>query len=337
MRVIRSILLFSAAVAAAAPAAAEEEVNIYSHRQPELIRPLLDAFTAETGIRANVAFLNKGMVERLRAEGGRSPADIALTTDIGRLSALKNAGVLQPVESAALAANIAARYRDPGNEWFALTTRARIVYASKERVAEGEVTTYGDLADPKWKGRVCTRSGLHVYMVALTAGMIEQRGEAGAREWLAGVKGNLARKPQGNDRAQVKAIWSGECDISLGNTYYMALMMKDEDQREWADSVRIVFPVFENGGTHVNVSGMAMTKSSPNRANALRLMEFLASPKGQEIYATVNHEYPVNPDVPTSGLVEAFGGFEADDADLRAIADLRPAAVRITREVDYDG
>lgn len=333
---LRALVSVATMISSAATALAEE-VNIYSYRQPELIEPLLDRFTELTGIKTNVVFLSKGMAARLKSEGKRSPADIAFTADIGRLDALKQAGVLQSVESDAINSNVPEAFRDPAGEWFALTTRARIVYASKDRVGSGMVTTYEDLADPKWRGRICTRSGLHDYMVALTAGMIEQHGEAATKSWLQGLKANLARKPQGNDRAQVKAIWAGECDISLGNTYYMALMLKDEEQQEWAAAVNTFFPTFEGGGTHVNVSGMAMTKAAPNRDNALKLMEFLASPEGQRIYAEVNNEYPVNPEVSALPVVEAFGDFTPDDANLQTLADLRAVAARLTEEVDYDG
>ncbi|MGV6840300.1 MAG: extracellular solute-binding protein, partial [Planktomarina sp.] len=230
-----------------------------------------------------------------------------------------------------------ADYRDPGNEWFGLTTRARIVYASKTRVADGEVTTYEDLADPKWKGRICTRSGTHAYMVALTAAHLHHHGEEATKTWLEGVKSNLARKPQGNDRGQVKAIWAGECDISLGNTYYMGAMVSDDEQKAWADSVNVLFPTFENGGTHVNVSGVALTKASPNKDAAIKFMEFLASPKAQEIYAEVNHEYPVAPGTKASELVASWGSFTADAVNLMDIAALRPAAIKLTEIVDYDG
>jgi iron(III) transport system substrate-binding protein len=328
-------LAVALSVSTALPALAE--VNVYSYRQPELIAPLVEAFTDETGIEVNVAFLNTGMVERLQAEGDRSPADVILTTDISRLAELVEAGVTQPVDSDVLADQIPAEYRDPGNEWFGLTSRARVVYASKERVEEGAVTTYEDLADPKWEGRICTRSGTHAYMVALTSAAIHHMGEEGAKEWLEGLKSNLAQKPQGNDRAQVKSIWSGECDISIGNTYYMGAMLEDEEQTEWANSVRIEFPEFENGGTHVNVSGMALTKAAPHREDAVAFMEFLASDTAQEIYAESVYEYPVNPDVPNSDLVDSWGEFTADDVNLMELARLRPDALRITQEVDYDG
>lgn len=326
----------TAATTLLATTAIAEEVNVYSYRQPELIAPLTDAFTAETGIKVNVAFLDKGMVERLKAEGDRSPADVILTVDISRLTEAVNEGVTQPVTSDTLIANIPAEFRDPEGDWFGVTTRARLVYASKDRVADGEVTTYEDLADPKWQGRICTRSGTHAYTLALVAAVIHHHGEEAAKTWLEGVKSNLARKPQGNDRAQVKAIWAGECDISIGNNYYYGKMLEDEEQTEWANSVNIVFPTFEDGATHVNVSGVAMTKSAPNKENALKLMEFLASPTAQSIYAEANYEYPVDPNTPASELVQSWGSFEADDVNLATLGALRPAALRLMEEVDFD-
>ncbi|MGR3453562.1 Fe(3+) ABC transporter substrate-binding protein [Pseudooceanicola sp.] len=324
-------------LAVLAGAVAAQEVNLYSYRQPELLQPLTDAFTEETGIEVNVAYLEQGMVERLQAEGDRSPADLVLTVDISRLAAVVDAGVTQPVESEALSEHVPAAFHDPDNHWWGLTTRARIVYASKDRVAEGEVTTYEDLADPKWEGRICTRSGTHAYNVALVAAYLHHHGEDATKQWLEGVKSNLARKPQGNDRAQVKAIWAGECDISIGNTYYMGQMLEDEEQTEWANSVRIVFPTFEDGGAHVNISGIAMTKSAPNKENALKFMEFLVSPEAQEIYAKANHEYPIAPGSEPSELVQGWGEFTPDDVNLMDLAALRPDALRLIEEVDFDG
>ncbi|PIE13105.1 MAG: iron ABC transporter substrate-binding protein [Rhodobacterales bacterium] len=324
------------ALAIAAPAMAEE-VNVYSYRQPELIKPLTDAFTAETGIKVNVAYLKKGMIERLQAEGDRSPADLILTVDISRLAGAVKAGLTQSVESETLSANVPAAYHDPDGHWWGLTTRARIVYASKDRVKEGEVTTYEDLADPKWKGRICTRSGTHAYNVALTSAYLYHHGAAETKAWLEGVKSNLARKPQGNDRAQVKAIWAGECDIAIGNTYYMGKMLANEEQKAWADSVNIVFPVIGGKGAHVNISGVAMTKHAPNEAAALKMMEFLSSPKAQKIYATANYEYPIAPGTKPDALVAGWGSFTPDDVNLMDIAALRGAALRLIEEVDFDG
>ena len=331
-------LMLSAATLFAAPAFAQDNVvNVYSYRQPDLIQPLLDAFTAETGITTNVAFVDKGMAERLVAEGDRSPADLVLTVDIARLMQIVETGMIQPVQSEVLEANIPAEFRDPGDLWFGLTARARIVYAAKDRVADGEVTTYEDLASEKWKGRICTRSGTNDYNLGLTAAMIAHDGEAATKTWLEGLKANLARKPDGGDRDQVKAIWAGECDIAVGNTYYMGQMLADPEQAEWAGSVRIVFPTFAEGGTHMNISGVAMTKSAPNHDAALKLMEWLSSDAAQKIYAETNHEFPVKPGVAASELVTSWGPFTPDSLPLADVAAERPAALKLTEEVNFDG
>jgi iron(III) transport system substrate-binding protein len=336
---IRAVLLASAAcsaaVALAAPALAD--VNIYTTRQPELIQPVIDAFTAETGIAVNLAFVEDGIVERLRAEGARSPADLVMTVDIANLQQIVEADVLQPVGSAVMKEAVPTDLRSPDDLWYALTTRARIVYASRERVTDDEITTYEDLASENWNDRICTRSGTHNYNLALLAAVVGHHGEDAAREWAAALKENLARRPEGNDRAQVRAIWAGECDIAIGNTYYMGQMISDPEQQAWADSVRIVFPTFEDGGTHVNVSGVAMTRSAPNREEALQLMEFLVSPAAQEIYAESNYEYPVLEEASVSDLVASWGTFDADDIDLTELAGHRATALRIMEEVNFDG
>jgi iron(III) transport system substrate-binding protein len=326
-------LLFGAT---AHPALAEE-VNVYSHRQPELIQPLLDAFTAETGIAVNVAFVDKGMVERLEAEGDRSPADLVLTVDIARLKQIADAGVTQAVQSDVLEAAIPAEFRDAGDQWFGLTSRARVIYASKERVQSGEVTTYEDLATEKWKGRICTRSGTHDYNVALLGAVIAHNGLDAAKAWVEGLKANLARKPDGGDRDQVKAIAAGECDIAIGNTYYLGEMLADPDQKAAAEAVNVVFPTFEAGGSHMNISGVAMTKSAPNRDAALKLMEFLVSDEAQKIYAETNYEFPIKPGVPTSALVASWGTFTPDTLPLAEVAAQRPAALKLMEDVNFDG
>lgn len=320
--------------ALAAPAFAD--VNVYSYRQPDLIAPLTEAFTKDTGIDVNVVFLNKGMVERLKAEGELSPADLILTVDISRLLEAVNAGLTQSVSSPVLEANIPPAFRDPDGHWFGLTARARVVYASKERVKDGEVTTYEALADPKWEGRICTRSGAHSYTLGLLGAMIAKHGEAAAEEWMKGIKANLARKPEGGDRSQVKAIWAGECDIALGNNYYMVAMLNDPEQRDWAEASRIVFPHFENGGTHMNISGVSMTKSAPNRDEALKMMEWLSSDHAQKIYAEINGEYPVEPGVEPSELVKSFGEFVPDTTPLTEIGAARPEALKIVERIGFD-
>ena len=325
-----------ALLACSVPALAQE-INVYSHRQPELIQPLVDAFTAETGIAVNVAFVDKGMAERLVAEGDRSPADLVLTVDIARLLQIAEADVLQPVQSEVLEANIPATLRDPNDLWFGLTSRARIVYAAKDRVQPGEVTTYEDLASDKWKGRICSRSGLSDYNIALLGAVIAHHGEEAATQWAEGLKANLARKPEGGDRDQVKAIASGECDIAIGNTYYIGQMLADPEQAPAAEAVSIVFPTFQNGGTHLNISGVAMTRSAPNKENALKFMEWLTSDEAQKIYAEANHEFPVKPGVERSALVAGWGDFTPDTTPLSDIAAARPAAVKIMETVNFDG
>ena len=315
---------------------ANGEVNVYSYRQPFLIKPMFDAFTRKTGTAVNVVYAKEGLIERLIQEGDNSPADLIFTVDIGRLADAVNAGVTQPVSSKILDANVPPQYRAPDGSWYGLTTRARIIVASKERVKPGEISTYEELADPRWKGRICTRSGKHAYMVALTASMIAHHGEEYAEEWLSGVKENLARKPQGNDRAQVKAIKEGVCDLALINNYYMGKMVNDEKQSAWADAVNIIFPNENGVGTHMNVSGMALTKGAPNREQAVALMEFLSDDLAQQMYAEQNFEYPVKEGVPWSGLLQSWGSFKADNLGLADIASHRKAASKLADKVGYD-
>lgn len=330
---IRTFILGLSALATPAFA----DVNIYTTRQPDLIQPVMDAFTAQTGINVNLAFVEEGIVERLKAEGARSPADLVMTVDIANLQQVVDAGVIQPVDSAVLNSAIPTNLRDRGNMWFGLTTRARIIYASRDRVADGEVTTYEDLASDRWRGRICTRSGTHPYNLALLAGIIAHDGEAAATVWATGLHANLARKPEGKDTDQVRAIWAGECDIALGNTYYMGQMLASPEMAEWANAVRIIFPTFQDGGTHINISGIALTAAAPDKAEAIQLMEFLVSPTAQAIYAEKNNEYPVLPGAALSDLVKSWGTFTADSIDLSILASLRPTALRIMEEVNFDG
>ena len=325
------LIMFTSGIASAA------EVNVYSYRQPFLTKPIFDAFTRETGIKVNTVFAKKGLVARLESEGANSPADLLLTADIGPLDAALKAGVTQAVDSSILSSNIPAEFRDPDGHWFGLTNRARIIVSSIERMGDNDIADYESLAAPEFAGRICTRSGKHGYMIALVASMIAHHGEADARQWFSGLKSNLARKPQGNDRAQVKAIKEGECDIAVINSYYMGKMMTDEEQAPWADAVRIIFPNQESRGTHMNISGVALTSASPNRDNAIKLMEFLAGDVAQKMYAERNFEYPVKPDVPWSGMVESWGKFVYDPLPLAEIAKHRSTASKMADEVDYDG
>jgi iron(III) transport system substrate-binding protein len=335
------------ALAAAAPLAAallatsalaDGVVNVYSYRQPELIKPLLDAFTADTGIKTNVLFLDKGLEEKIAEEGANSPADVILTVDIGRLQAAEDKGVTQSLTSDLINKDIPAQYRDPEGNWFGVTTRARVVYASKERVGQDAIT-YEELADPKWKGKICTRSGQHVYTIGLIASMIAHNGPEKTEEWLKGVKANLARKPDGGDREQAKAIFAGECDIALGNTYYVGQMQTNEknpEQKEWAASIKVLFPNANDRGTHVNISGMALAKNSPNKENAVKLMEFLASDKGQTLYGEQVFEYPVEPGIKPSEIVQGWGTLKPDPLPLADIAKNRKAASELVDKIGFD-
>jgi len=324
---------------ASSAAAGPAEVNLYSYRQPFLINPILDAFTKATGIKVNVVYAKDGVLERLKAEGANSPADAVLTVDIGRLNDLAEAGLLQSVKSPALEANVPAPYRHPDGLWYGLTTRARVLFVSKDRIKEGAIARYEDLADPKFKGRVCTRSGKHAYNLSLIAAMIAHKGEQQARAWLEGVRANLARKPQGNDRAQAKAIHEGVCDVALANTYYMGAMLtndKHPEQKQWAASVRIVFPNQGDRGTHVNLSGAGVTKNAKNRDNAVKLLEFLSGDSAQKLYAAKNFEYPVKAGVEWDPLVASWGRFQADKINVVEIAKHRSDASKLVDKTGFD-
>ncbi|MCS0353195.1 Fe(3+) ABC transporter substrate-binding protein [Vibrio ordalii] len=336
---MKKLLTLSAiACSVIAPSAmAAEEVNVYSYRQPFLIEPMFKEFTQQTGIKVNVKFAKEGIAEKLVQEGEYSPADVILTSEFSRLFELSEKGLVQAVDNKTIETNIPAQYRDSSDEWFALTVRTRSVYSSRDRVGKlGDDFNYADLAKPEFKGKICTRSGKHPYNVALVASMIAEQGEASTKVWLEGVKANLARKPQGNDRDQVKAIKEGLCDVSLGNSYYLGKMLADEKQKSWAEAVYINFPGQNAQGTHVNVSGMAMAKYAPNKENAVKLMEFLTSDKAQHMYADVNFEYPVKAGVERSALVASWGDFKADPLPLEKIADNHAAAIKLLDEVKFD-
>ncbi len=335
-----ALLLGLVAMVCGAPgsAYAAGEVNLYSYRQPFLIKPFLDEFTRRSGIKVNVVFAKKGMLNRIKSEGRNTRADGILTTDISRLDAHAKAGLLQPVRSAVLEKNIPAHLRDPEGLWFGLTKRVRLIVVSKARVKAGAVTRYEDLAKPEFKDRICVRKGSHVYNRALVAGMIAAHGPAKAETWAKGLVANLARKPQGNDRAQVKAVKDGVCDIALINNYYYGLMKfnkKKPEQQEWAKSVNIVFPNQKDRGAHINISGAAVVKHAKNRENMVKLLEFLSGETAQSMYASQNYEYPANPAVSADKEVASWGSFAEDKVSLRRIAELSPAAQKIIDRVGW--
>jgi len=321
---------------AAGPVFADETVNIYSFRQSFLIQPILDDFTKQTGIKTNVVFAKKGLIERVKREGKHSRADLVLTSNFSALTQLEDLALTQKITSDKVNNNVPSEFRDSDGQWIALTKRVRNVYSSKERLGALPSLTYEELADPKYQGKICTRSGKHPYNLGLIASMIAHHGEAEAKKWLEGVKANLARKPQGNDRAQVKAVKEGLCDLALGNSYYFGKMMADPAQKSWAESVHINFPNQQNRGSHINVSGVVLTKYAKNPENALKLIEYMTDNKAQNMYASVNMEYPVKPGVELSSIVASWGSFKEDGIALDEISKYRPLALKLIDEVKFD-
>ena len=315
------------------------EVNIYSHRQPFLINPFLDKFTKETGIKTNVVYATKGLAQRLKAEGKNSPADVILTVDIGRLYIYDDLDLLASIDSNVLDKNIPQNLKSPENKWFALSKRSRVIVTSKDRVMEGQITKIEDLANQKWKGRICSRPGSHVYNRALMASLILSLGENAAEEWAKKFVANLSRRPQGNDRAQVKAIFEGQCDISIINNYYFGKLKYSEDtkQREWAKGVRLIFPNqgTEDRGAHINISGGGVAKYSKNKKEAVALLEFLSKAQSQKMYGEINFEYPVNPSVETTEELKSWGSFKSDSLPIISIAQKAYDAQKIIDKVGW--
>lgn len=336
-RALRTSLLASAALLCAAPAVAAETVNLYTTREPGLIQPLLAAFTESTGVQVRTVFVKDGLAERVAAEGRRSPADVLMTVDFGNLTDLVDKDLVQPVKSDALTAAIPAQLRDADGRWFALSQRARLIYAAKDLDLSN--LRYEDLDDPKFKGKVCMRSGLHPYSTALIAAYIAHHGEAEAEAWLKGLKTNLARKAGGGDREVARDILGQLCEVGIGNSYYVGRMRSGSggpEQKKWGDAIQVVLPRFENGGTHVNVSGAAVAKNAPNRDNAVKLLEYLVSEDAQKIYATVDYEYPIRPGVAPDPITQSYGQLQPDSISLTDIAKHRRAASLLAERIGFD-
>jgi iron(III) transport system substrate-binding protein len=313
-----------------------ETVNVYSYRQPFLIEPILASFTKETGIKTKVIFAKEGLIQRIKREGKLSPADVVLTSNFSKLLQLKSDGVTQAFSAnGVISDNIPAKFRDSEAHWLALTKRVRNIYSSSERLGKLNIA-YEDLALEKYKGKICTRSGKHPYNLGLIASLIAHNGEAATKTWLTAVKGNLARKPQGNDRTQVKAIKEGLCDVSLGNSYYYGKMLSDSQQVAWANAVQLNFPNQNNRGSHINISGAAMAKYAPNKKAAQALLEYLSGDKAQSLYAELNMEYPVKKGVSPSALVSSWGTFKEDDISLEVLAANIKTALKLTDQTKFD-
>lgn len=308
------------------------EVNLYSSRQENLIRPLLERFTAQTGIRVNlVSGKDDAIIERLKVEGRNSPADVLLTADAGRLYRAQALDLLQPVDSRVLTAAIPEAYRDPQGHWFGLSLRARVLIYAPERVRPEQLSTYQALAGPQWQGRLCTRSSDSIYNQSLVAALIAHEGSAAVEAWARGLVANLARPPVGGDRDQISAVAAGVCDVALANTYYLGGMLQSEvaAEREAAAKVAVFWPDQQQHGVHVNVSGAGVTRAAKHREHAVRLLEFLVSDEAQQWYAEVNNEYPVKAGVAWSPLLQGWGRFKADALNLAWLGRHNAEALRL--------
>ena len=336
---LRQFALAGSAALFVVPSLAQaSDVSLYTTREPKLIQPLIDEFAKDTGIKVNTVFVKDGLIERVKAEGDKSPADVLMTVDIGNLLDLVEAGVTQPVESKVLADAIPANLRGADNQWFSLSLRDRVAYVAKD--LDVDAITYEAFADPKWKGKVCIRSGQHPYNTALIAAMIAHNGVEFTEKWLEGVKANLGRKAAGGDRDVARDILGGICDVGIANAYYVGRMKNAEpgsDNYKWGEAIKVVRPTFGNSkGTHVNISGAAVAKHAPNRENAVKLLEYLVSDKAQSMYARANYEYPVKKGVELDPTVASFGTLVVDPLPLTEIAKHRKQASELVDKVGFN-
>lgn len=325
-------LALHASLVVFAPGSFAAEVNLYSSRHYDTDQKLYAEFTAQTGIEVNLVQASaNALLERLKREGRNSPADLLITVDAGNLGRAQAAGLLQPVESKVLEAAIPASLRESGGHWFGLTMRARVIMYHKDRVKPSELSTYEALADPKWKGRILIRSSNNIYNQSLVASLLAAHGVEATEAWARAVVANMARKPKGGDRDQIRAVGAGEGDIAVANTYYLGglLASRKPKERELAAKIGVFFPNQEGRGAHVNISGAGVTSHARNKANAVRLLEFLVRPESQKVFAEANHEYPVRLGVARSAIVDAWGPFKADSLNVGKLSEFNGEAVRL--------
>lgn len=328
----RTLLILSLCVFIASPSLFASEINIYSARKEALIKPIIDKFSKNTGIKVNlITGKADALLQRIISEGRNTHADILITTDAGRLYRAKEAGVLTAINSQILNKSIPSNLRDPENYWFGLTTRARPIFYVKAVVDPKELSSYEALAESQFKGRICIRSSNNIYNQSLVASMYAANGKAATQKWANAFVKNLAIKPKGGDRDQIKAAAAGQCDIAIANTYYFGKMIagNKSKQKKAAAAMAIFWPNQKDRGTHVNVSGAAISKYGKNKANAIKLLEFLASKEAQKWYAKVNYEYPVRNDVEPSDLLKSWGKFKADTINLNQLGVNNSEAVKI--------
>ena len=308
------------------------EVNVYSARGEDLIKPALDIFTEQTGIKVNLITESAdALIRRIELEGANSPADVLLTVDAGRLFRAKEAGILASLKSPILTQRIPSAYRDPDNQWFGLSLRSRVIMFDKSRVSAEEISSYEDLADPKWKGEICIRSSGNIYNQSLLASLIEHHGEEATEVWAEGLVSNMARRPQGGDRDQIRAAVAGQCKLAVANTYYLAGMLNSDVNTdvEVAQKIGVLWPNQDDRGAHMNVSGAGLIKGSKNVEEARQLIEFLSDDYAQGWYSEVNNEYSVRADIPVSTTLQGFGPFKADQLNLEVLGKNNEAAVRL--------
>jgi iron(III) transport system substrate-binding protein len=315
-----------------------KELNLYTHRHYDTDKVIIKEFEKETGIKVNVVKAKADeLIKKLEIEGKNTPADLLITADAGRLVRAKDKGLLQPVVSEDLVKNIPTNLRDRDNYWYGLTVRARIIAYNPSKTSAAELSTYEDLADPKWQGKVLIRSSSNIYNQSLIASMIANDGEAATKKWAEGMVKNMARSPKGNDRDQAKGVMAGVGEVAVLNTYYMGKMMNSSNPKEVAvaKTLKVFFPNQDNRGAHVNVSGIAVTKYAKNKENAIKFIEYLSANKAQKLFAEANYEYPVNPKVEASELVKSWGTFKADTLDLTKLGEYNSAAVKLADEAGW--
>ncbi len=316
----------------------EKVVNIYTDRHYDTDQELYDKFTEKTGIIVNVVKAGSDeLLERLSTEGEDTEADLLVTSDVGRLYRAGEMGIIKAFESDVVEANVPEHLRSINNLWTALTVRARVITYALDRVDPSELSTYEALTEPEWAGRVLVRSSENIYNQSLMASFIALNGEAAAKEWAAGVVKNMARAPEGNDRDQMKAVVAGEGDVAIVNTYYVGKMLNSSDdyEIEVGEQIGVFFPNQDTNGTHINISGAALTKHSVNTEAAIQLLEFLTGEEAQNDYASANYEYPVNEAVEPSDLLKRFGEFKIQDIDLSLLGEYNDEAVKLFNEVGW--
>ena len=321
-----------------ASAPISSQINLYTHRHYDSDKILFEKFTKETGIKINVI---KGsadqLIQRMISEGKNSPADILLTVDAGRLHRAKEAGVLQSINSKTINKNVPSEMRDPDGFWYGLTVRARVIVYAKDRINSNELSTYEDLANAKWKGKIAIRSSGNIYNQSLMASLIEANGSRRALRWAIGIRKNMARAPRGNDRDQVRAVAAGLADIAVVNTYYLGILAnsKEKKDRDVFNKVSVFFPNQNNRGTHINISGAGIAKYSKNKSDAIKFIEFLTSPEAQETFGKVNYEYPLFIENNKSDLLKSWGTFKADKQNLSILGIRNSEAVKLFDRADW--